>query len=210
MSLLPSSTVCIRLECWPSERETGPPVIPIGIEVEEDKRIENEKGEEENGENSLSLICNECAVEGRVTIKILEEVQDFFDEFLQPPINPIEDADNLIKAFDELGSATARVELNGFKAIVDVGLNLAAGDSFEMTLVKFPILGFSLPLLGDPIVEAGAIAALDFTFSADGEIDLSGGFEVSIPDAAFFEVDINKGEIKSKNLWVTKLAWILL
>lgn len=49
-------------------------------------------------------------------------------------------------------------------------------------------------------MEAGAIAALDFTFSADGEIDLSGGFEVSIPDAAFFEVDINKGEIKSKNL----------
>ncbi|KAJ2890784.1 hypothetical protein MKZ38_001341 [Zalerion maritima] len=149
-----------------------------------------------DGGNIVNLTCNECLLDGQVTFTFLEEVQEFFDETIILPIDPVGDAANLIQALDEVGRATARVELKGFKAHFDLGLSMASGDSFAFTLISVPIIGVVLPPTGTTkIIEAGLIAAIDLVFSADTEIDIEGGFEVSIPDGAFFELGINNGEI---------------
>lgn len=87
---------------------------------------------------------------------------------------------------------SVKLEFSGVEAYVFVGLNTSASATFSVNLYSSQTpIGLHMPGLS-----VGVVFFVDLVFGATAELDMTGGFQVKLPDDAFLEADIFGGEIK--------------
>ncbi|KAJ8105199.1 hypothetical protein ONZ43_g7521 [Nemania bipapillata] len=84
-----------------------------------------------------------------------------------------------------------RLTFSGVEAYASLGVAASAGQTFSITLFSS-----DTPIgIGITGLDVGVVFFVDLVFSLDAAIDLSAGFSVSIPDDAFLEANIFKGDV---------------
>jgi hypothetical protein len=90
------------------------------------------------------------------------------------------------------------LELSFFdaEAYVDLSLNLSAKAwvMVDLFATQSPV---GVKVNG---LTAGLVFIVDLVFTVEAEVDMSGGFWVKLPDAAFFDLDLFSGELEESNL----------
>ncbi|KAI0879515.1 hypothetical protein GGS24DRAFT_653 [Hypoxylon argillaceum] len=84
-----------------------------------------------------------------------------------------------------------RLSFSGVEAYASLGVAVSASQTFSINLFSS-----DTPIgIGITGLDVGVVFFVDLVFSLSEAIDLSAGFSVSVPDDAFLEADIFKGDI---------------
>jgi hypothetical protein len=89
-----------------------------------------------------------------------------------------------------------RLGFSGVEAYAFLGVAAEAGETFSLNL-----FASESPIgIGITGLDVGVVFFVDLVFSLSEKIDLTAGFQVSVPDDAFIEADIFKGDINDSAL----------
>ncbi|KAI1735558.1 hypothetical protein F4680DRAFT_469923 [Xylaria scruposa] len=89
-----------------------------------------------------------------------------------------------------------RLGFSGVEAYAFLGVDASAGQTFSLNL-----LASDSPIgIGITGLDVGVVFFVDLVFSLSGAIDLTAGFQVSVPNDAYLEADIFKGDIDDSAL----------
>ncbi|KAI1429347.1 hypothetical protein F5Y12DRAFT_482182 [Xylaria sp. FL1777] len=84
-----------------------------------------------------------------------------------------------------------RLGFSGVEAYASLGVRASAGQTFSLNL-----FASNSPVgIGISGLDVGVVFFVDLVFSLSEAIDLTAGFQVSVPDDAYIEADIFKGDI---------------
>ncbi|KAH8160908.1 hypothetical protein CIB48_g7337 [Xylaria polymorpha] len=84
-----------------------------------------------------------------------------------------------------------RLGFSGVEAYAFLGVDASAGQTFSLNL-----FASDSPIgIGITGLDVGVVFFVDLVFSLSEAIDLTAGFQVSVPDDAYLEADIFKGDI---------------
>lgn len=108
-------------------------------------------------------------------------------EFLENPV------DAIVSAFD----MDVRVDFQNVGGHFEFDIEAEAGTSISLSIFESELVT-GIPLSVD--VSVGLLLAVDLVFSLDAEIDVSAGFEFSLPEGSFITVDPLTGDIVDKSL----------
>lgn len=93
---------------------------------------------------------------------------------------------------------TVRVNLGGVKVAVELDLKASAAVQQSVELFASPALQVDIPGLVD--IELGAAFALDLLVGVSAAVDIQAGVYVTLPDAAFIEINLLTKAISKSNL----------
>lgn len=89
-----------------------------------------------------------------------------------------------------------RLGFSGVEAYAFLGVDASAGQTFSLNL-----FASDSPIgIGITGLDVGVVFFVDLVFSLSEAIDLTAGFQVSVPDDAYLEADIFKGDIDDSAL----------
>lgn len=108
-------------------------------------------------------------------------------EFLENPV------DAIVSAFD----MDVRVDFQNVGGHFEFDIEAEAGTAISLSIFESELVT-GIPLSVD--VSVGLLLAVDLVFSLDAEIDVSAGFEFSLPEGSFITVDPLTGDIVDKSL----------
>ncbi len=89
-----------------------------------------------------------------------------------------------------------RLGFSGVEAYASLGVRASAAQTFSLNL-----FASDSPVgIGISGLDVGVVFFVDLVFSLSEAIDLTAGFQVSVPDDAYLEADIFKGDIDDSAL----------
>ncbi|KAI1816780.1 hypothetical protein GGS20DRAFT_593994 [Poronia punctata] len=84
-----------------------------------------------------------------------------------------------------------RLDFSGVQAYASLGVEVSAGQTFSLTLFES-----ETPIgIGISGLDVGVVFFVDLVFSLTEAIDLTAGFQVTVPDGAYVEADLFGGDI---------------
>ncbi|KAI0141547.1 hypothetical protein GGR57DRAFT_406504 [Xylariaceae sp. FL1272] len=123
---------------------------------------------------SLSLTCIDCHTTGNIVASAtFPDLSDVAEDVLHPQ-----------DIFDESSLA---LNFQGVGAVVDLDVTATATGDFSI-----PLFTSESPLgISGPGFQVGLVFSVDLLIGLVGEVDTTGGFEVSIPDGSSFVVPLD-------------------
>lgn len=107
--------------------------------------------------------------------------------FLENPI------DAIVSAFD----MDVRVDFENVGGHMEFDIEAAAGTAVSISIFESDII---TGIAASVDVSVGLCLSVDLIFSIDAEIDVTAGFEFSLPEGSFITVDPLTGDIVDKSL----------
>jgi hypothetical protein len=96
----------------------------------------------------------------------------------------------------DLFKPSLRLGFAGVEAYASLGVAASAGQTFSLNL-----FASNTPIgIGITGLDVGVVFYVDLVFSLSEALDLSAGFQVTVPDDAYLEADLFGGDINDSSL----------